>query len=86
MDSMTQVEGPIHLGLDAAKNAIVVGVVLPGREGVDVHRIAHDEASIRRLAGQFDDRSGAAGLLRGRVRFVSAAALGGWPATWSPRR
>jgi hypothetical protein len=57
MDSMTQVEGPIHLGLDVAKNAIVAGVVLPGREGVDVHRIAHDEASIRRLAGQFDDRS-----------------------------
>ena len=34
MDSMTQVDGPIHLGLDVAKNAIVVGVLLPGHEGV----------------------------------------------------
>jgi transposase len=56
MDSMTQVEGPIHLGLDVAKNAIVVGVLLPGREGVDVDRIAHDEASVRRLVDRFPDR------------------------------
>jgi transposase len=58
MDSMTQVEGPIHVGLDVAKNAIVVGVLLPGREGVDVDRIANDEASIRRLVDRFDDRVG----------------------------
>src|SRR5690348_14555747 len=58
MDSMTQVEGPIHVGLDVAKNAIVVGVVLPDRDGVDIDRIANDEASIRRLVGRFDDRSG----------------------------
>jgi transposase len=58
MDSMTQVEGPIHLGLDVAKNAIVVGVLLPGCDGVDIDRIAHDEASIRRLVGRFGDRSG----------------------------
>jgi hypothetical protein len=44
---MTQVDGPIHVGLDVAKNAIVVGVLLPGREGVDVDRIGSDEASIR---------------------------------------
>jgi transposase len=56
MDSMTQVEGPIHVGLDVAKNAIVVGVVLPGREGVDIDRIANDEASIRRLVDRFDGR------------------------------
>src|SRR5216117_3033210 len=56
MDSMTQVEGPIHLGLDVAKNAIVVGVLLPGREGVDVDRIAHDEATVRRLVDRFPDR------------------------------
>src|SRR5204862_552514 len=31
--------------------------LLPGREGVDVDRIAHDEASIRRLVGRFDHRS-----------------------------
>jgi len=58
MNSMTQVEGPIHLGLDVAKNAIVVGVLLPGCDGVDVDRIAHDEASVRRLVDRFGDRSG----------------------------
>jgi hypothetical protein len=31
--SMTRVEGLIHLGLDVAKNAIVVGVLMPGRDG-----------------------------------------------------
>jgi transposase len=55
MDSMTQIDGPIHLGLDVAKNAIVVGVLLPGREGVDVDRIAHDEVSVRRLVDRFAD-------------------------------
>jgi transposase len=49
MDSMTQVDGPIHLGLDVAKNAIVVGVLPPGRETPAVDRIVHDEASVRRL-------------------------------------
>jgi transposase len=56
MNSMTQVEGPIHLGLDVAKNAIVVGVLLPDRDGANVDRIAHDEASIRRLVDRFPDR------------------------------
>jgi transposase len=56
MDSMTQVEGPIHLGLDVAKNAIVVGILLPGRDSVDVDRIAHDEASVRWLIERFPDR------------------------------
>jgi transposase len=59
MDSMTQVEGPIHLGLDVAKNAIVVGILLPGRESVDVDRIAHDEASVRRLVDRFADHRSA---------------------------
>jgi hypothetical protein len=59
MDSMTQVDGPIHLGLDVAKNAIVVGVLLPGREGVDVDRIAHDEASVRRLVDRFAEHRSA---------------------------
>jgi transposase len=57
MDSMTQVDGPIHVGLDVAKNAIVVGILPPGRETPAVDRIAHDEASIRRLIDRFDDRS-----------------------------
>jgi hypothetical protein len=57
MDSMTQVDGPIHVGLDVAKNAIVVGILPPGRETPAVDRIAHDEASVRRLVDRFDDRS-----------------------------
>src|SRR3954451_13053839 len=57
MDSMSQVDGPIHLGLDVAKNAIVVGVLEPGRETPAVDRIFSDEASMRRLIDRFDDRS-----------------------------
>jgi transposase len=57
MDSMTQVDGPIHVGLDVAMNAIVVGILGPGRETPTVDRIVHDEASVRRLVDRFDDRS-----------------------------
>jgi transposase len=57
MDSMTQVDGPIHLGLDVAKNAIVVGILQPGRETPAVDRVSHDEASVRWLIDRFDDRS-----------------------------
>ncbi len=51
MDSMSQVDGPIHFGLDVAKNAIVVGVLLPGRQSVDVDRPGvvgrhHDHRSV----------------------------------------
>jgi transposase len=53
MDSMTQVDGPIYVGLDVAKNAIVVGVLMPGREGVEVDRIAADERSVRGLVDRF---------------------------------
>src|SRR2546429_1834898 len=56
MNSMTQVDRPIHLGLDVAKNAIVVGVLLPDRDGANVDRIAHDEASIRRRVERFPER------------------------------
>jgi transposase len=59
VNSMTQVGGPIHLGLDVAKNAIVAGVLLPGRDSVDVDRIAHDEASVRRLVDRFADQRSA---------------------------
>lgn len=57
MNSMTQVAGPIHLGLDVAKNMIAVGVLLPGQETPAVDRIFNDEASVRRLVDRFDDRS-----------------------------
>jgi transposase len=57
MSSMTQADGLVHLGLDVAKNMIVVGVLLPGQETPAVDRIFHDEASVRRLIGRFVDRS-----------------------------
>ena len=40
---------PIHLGLDVHKDTISVGVLLPDQQVPDVDRIAHDEASVRRL-------------------------------------
>ena len=42
--------GPTHLGLDVHKDTISVAILAPDRDGPDVERIAHDEASIRRLA------------------------------------
>jgi transposase len=57
MSRMTQAGGPVHLGLDVAKNQIVVGVLAPGQETPVVDRIFHDEASVRRLVARFADRS-----------------------------
>src|SRR4051794_26800537 len=94
MDSMTQVEGPIHLGLDVAKNAIVVGILEPGGETPAVDRIFHEEASVRRLVDRFDDRSRPTRRPSpgpGRGSSGCAAGSGGWPPVgptkrlWSPR-
>ena len=41
---------PIHLGLDVHKDTISVGILPADQQIPDVERIAHDEASIRRLA------------------------------------
>jgi transposase len=46
---------PIHLGLDVHKDTISPAILAPDRDGPDVERIAHDEASIRRLVGRFAD-------------------------------
>jgi transposase len=46
---------PTYLGLDVHKDTIAVAVLAPDRDGPDVERIAHDEASIRRLVGRFPD-------------------------------
>ena len=40
---------PIHLGLDVHKDTISVGILRPDQQVPDVERIAHDEASVRRL-------------------------------------
>ena len=42
--------GPIHLGLDVHKDTISVGILPADQQIPDVERIAHDEASVRRLA------------------------------------
>ena len=46
---------PIHLGLDVHKDTISVGILPADQQVPDVERIAHDEASIRRLVGRFPD-------------------------------
>jgi len=48
---------PIHLGLDVHKDTISVGVLRPDQQVPDVDRIAHDEASVRRLLARFPDRA-----------------------------
>jgi hypothetical protein len=44
-----------HLGLDVHKDTISVAILAPDRDGPDVERITHDEASIRRLVGRFPE-------------------------------
>ena len=60
MSSVTSAAGPIHLGMDTSKNAIVVGILMPGEEVPVLDRVWNDEDSVRRLVG----RLGPAGQLR----------------------
>jgi transposase len=55
MTSVSQFRGPIHLGMDVAKDAIAVGILGWGQETPVVDRIFHDEASVRRLIARFGD-------------------------------
>ncbi|MGA7272297.1 MAG: IS110 family transposase [Acidimicrobiia bacterium] len=49
--------GVVVIGMDVSKREILAGV-LPGGEGeVRVHRLGHDEPSVRRFIGRFPDRS-----------------------------
>src|SRR5919204_989159 len=48
---------PIYLGLDVHKDTISVGILRPDQQVPDVDRIAHDEASVRRLLARFPDRA-----------------------------
>jgi transposase len=43
---------PTHLGLDVHKDTISVAILRPDQQVADVERIAHDQASIRRLVGR----------------------------------
>ncbi len=47
----------IHLGLDVSKDSISVGILDPDDALPVVDRIFHDEPSVRRLIGRFDDPS-----------------------------
>src|SRR5262249_30172605 len=55
MTSVALSAGPIHLGLDTGKNAILVGILHPDEVSADAEKIFNDEASIRRLIDRFDD-------------------------------
>src|SRR3954454_24735071 len=55
MFNVSQLRGPIHLGMDVAKDAIAVGILGWGEETPVVDRIFHDEVSVRRLVARFDD-------------------------------
>ena len=50
-------DGLTFMGLDVHKDSISVGMLEPGSELPVVDRIFHDEPSIRRLMGRFDDLS-----------------------------
>jgi hypothetical protein len=56
MTSVALSGGPIHLGLDTSKNAILVGILRPDEMSPDTEKIFNDEASIRRLIDRFEDR------------------------------
>jgi hypothetical protein len=49
--------GFTHLGVDVAKDSIVVAVLEPDRDRAPVEKVFHDEVSVGRLIGRFEDRS-----------------------------
>jgi hypothetical protein len=57
---------PTHLGLDVHKDTLSVAILAPDRDGPDLDRIPHDEASVPRLVGHLGDPPPVASLLRGR--------------------
>jgi hypothetical protein len=64
MFSVAGGEGLVHVGLDVAKNSIVVGVLGPGQEVPGTQRIGSDERSVHRLVDHLVDRFGDRSLLR----------------------
>jgi hypothetical protein len=46
---------PTHLGLDVHKDILSVAILAPDRDGPDLDRIPHDEASVPRLVGHLGD-------------------------------
>jgi hypothetical protein len=77
---------PTHLGLDVHKDTISVAVLAPDRDGLDVERIAHDEASVPVPAG-WDARPCAYLLFGPPYDEVAAEARGrGWIVEQLPGR
>ena len=56
MTSVALSAGPIHLGLDTSKNAILVGILRPDEVSPDTEKVFNDEPSVRRLIDRFADR------------------------------
>lgn len=56
MSSMADL-GLVVIGMDVSKREILAGVVSGGEGDVRVHRLGHDESSVRRFVGRFPDRS-----------------------------
>jgi hypothetical protein len=76
MTSVAQ-SGLVFLGLDVSKNAISVGVLPAGSDGMVVDRIFSDEESVRRLIG-LSRIVGCFGFVMRRARPGS-----GWRACWA---
>jgi len=57
MASVSSAAGPIHLGMDTSKNAIVVAVLMPGEEIPVLDRIWNEEGPVRHLVGRLGEVS-----------------------------
>jgi transposase len=55
VSSIAAARGLTYLGLDVHRDAISVAVLGPDQDAPTVDRIAHDEASVRRLVARFPD-------------------------------
>ncbi len=79
--------GLVYLGLDVAKDSIAVGILRPDEVEPDTEKIFHDEASIRRLIGRFDDvRHLRACYEAGATSCTACSSRSGSQPMWSPPR
>jgi transposase len=58
MRNVPRRQGPVHLGMDVAKDVIVVGILGWGEEMPRVERITHDAGAVRRLVARLGDPGG----------------------------
>jgi hypothetical protein len=90
MTSVSLSAGPIHVGLDTSKNAILVGILRSDEVSPDTEKIFNDEASVRRLIDRFDDRMIRVGRSAALVEVMVSACVGSprtaWLYRWLDRR